>query len=137
MGAVRHVGLQFMTRQERVVRYVLEYGPCTDTSIFANGKRDVSRVEMRRLLKQGAPDGMVAYESESREEPYDLWFVFRQGATGRIHPYQTAGRWVEEEGPMADNEYSEAQDQAIDTIAGALKQLGADKDVAMVVSARP
>ena len=36
---------------------------------------------------------------------------------------------------MADEGYSEAQDRAIDTIAGALKQLGADKDVAMVVSA--
>ena len=52
-----------MNQQERVVQYVLEHGPGSidDVYLYAAKKR-MRGTTIRRLLAQGAPEGMTAYE---------------------------------------------------------------------------
>ena len=47
--------------QERVVQYVLEHGPCNIDDVWLNAGK-LNGTLIRRLLAQGAPEGMTAYE---------------------------------------------------------------------------
>lgn len=76
-----------MNQQERVIRYVLDNGPCSDEAVYLNaGKRSVT--QQRRYLRGGAPAGTVAYE---RKRGGDYTFVIAKSPPEGFYPIRLKG----------------------------------------------
>ena len=77
-----------MTQRDRIVKYVLDHGPCTDEAISLHAAK-VGAKEMRRALSSGAPDGMVACELLRGN---DYTFVIAKQPPEGFSPIKIRGR---------------------------------------------
>ena len=64
-----------MNQQQRVVQYVLENGPCTESALYLELKAAGRMIQ--RSLVDGAPEGMVACERKQRTDDGTDEYIFK------------------------------------------------------------